>query len=402
MNIYIARQPIYNTEHQIYGYEFLYRDSDTNSFNPAIDGSTATRTLISNLINEFGVEAMTNGRYAFVNFTKELLMTNFPFLLDRDRFIIEILENVSLDDTMLKQLKKLKTGSYKIALDDYTGGAENEQFESIEILKVDFMATTPQERQDIALLHKGRRVLLAEKIETEAEYNSAVEMGYTLFQGYYFSRPVPFSKPVTQITSTTCNILWEEMQRPVPSFDKLADIISKDVDLMYKFLTKANTMAYYRGARVTDIRQAIMRMGLAEIRRWVIMILVNDIMGKGNADRTRTALTRGSFAEKLIEKTSHKNEKENAYLACMFSVIEADVQSNLLILLDKFGISCNVSNALLGTPGFLTDLLHFILAYEAGDWDHVSDFVKRNRLDEKWVVRQYMNAITYAEQTFPG
>lgn len=85
----MARQPIYNTEHQIYGYKFLYRDSDTNSFNPAIDGSTATRTLIFNLINEFGVEAMTNGRYAFVNFTKELLMTNFPFLLDRDRFILK-------------------------------------------------------------------------------------------------------------------------------------------------------------------------------------------------------------------------------------------------------------------------------------------------------------------------
>lgn len=400
MNIYIARQPIYDTERRLFGYEFLYRDSHVNSFNPDIDGSAATRTLISNLVNEFGVETMTGGRYAFVNFTRELLMTHFPFLLDNTRFIIEILENVILDQNMLKRLQNLKAKGYKVALDDYVGGAEEEQLESIEILKVDFILTTPPERKEIARRYRGRINLLAEKVETEEEFNSAVGMGYTLFQGYYFSKPVPFSKPVTQVAADTCSLLWDEMRRPSPRFDKLAAIISKDVDLMYKFLTKASTLKYYRGDRVTNIHNALMRIGLMEIRRWVIMILVNDITGKGNSDRTKLALVRGCFGEKLMAKTSHKNLTEEAYLAGMFSVIEADIQSDLILLLEKLDISPQVSGALLDQPGFLTDLLHFIYSYEAGEWDHVSAFINQTGLDEKWVVNQYMKSISYAEQAF--
>lgn len=400
MNVYIARQPIYDKERQLYGYEFLYRDSDVNSFNPDIDGSAATRTLISNLINEFGLELMTGGHYAFVNFTRELLTTDFPFLLDNKQFVIEILENIALDDSLLLQLQKLKSKGYKVALDDYVGGALENQLESVELLKVDFMQTTLSDRHAIASCYKERLVLLAEKIESEEDFNSAVDMGYTLFQGYYFSRPVPFSKPVTQIASATCSLLWEEIRRPCPNFHRLADIILKDVDLMYKFISKANSLIYYRGNRVTDIHNALVRMGIIEIRHWVIMIIVNDITGNGNSERTKLALMRGTFAEKIASKIGGKTRKEEAYLAGMFSVIETDMKSDLFMLLDKLMVPSQVSDALLGKSGLLTDLLHFVYAYEAGDWEQVCGFVTALGLNEKWVVKQYMDSINYAEQTF--
>ncbi len=214
MNIYIARQPIYDKDRHLYGYEFLYRDSSTNSFNPAMNGTAATRTLVSNLINEFGVDAMTGGHYAFVNFTRDLLTSNFPFLLNSRQFIIEILENVTLDNALLPHLEKIKSKGYKIALDDYVGEAHESGLAAVDILKVDFMQTTPGERQDIAGRHRGHVTLLAEKIETEEEFHSAQAMGYTLFQGYYFSKPVPFSKPVAQVASATSSLLWEEIRRP--------------------------------------------------------------------------------------------------------------------------------------------------------------------------------------------
>lgn len=402
MNIYIARQPIYDQDRRLYGYEFLYRDSHVNSFNPDIDGSTATRTLVSNLVNEFGLDTMTGGLYAFVNFTRDLLMTQFPFLLDNSRFIIEILESVKLDESLLFHLEKLQDKGYRMALDDYTGGAQDIHLESIEILKVDFILTPPQKRREIALRHKGRRTLLAEKVETEEEFNDAIAMGYTLFQGYYFSKPVPFSKPATQVASNTCLLLWEEMRRPYPRFDKLADIISKDVDLMYKFLSKASTLQYTYGSRITDIRNALVHIGLMEIRRWVIMILINDITGKGNSGRTKLALVRGSFGEKLAEGTTAKNLATDAYLAGMFSVIETEFQSELMLVLEKLNISSHVSDALLGRPGILTELLHFIYAYERGEWDDVSAYIAKMGLDKEWVVKQYMHSISYAEQVFSG
>lgn len=400
MKVYIARQPIYDKYRRLYGYEFLYRDSDINSYNENIDGTAATRTLVSNLVNEFGVDKLTGGHYAFVNFTRELLMTSFPFLLDRSCFVLEVLEDIDLDPAMLERLRELKAKGYKVALDDYVGGFTNEQMESVDILKVDFKQITPAYCRKIASVHGNGPMLLAEKVETEEEFNHAVEIGYSLFQGYYFSKPVPFSKPVTQVTAATCIRLWEEIRRPSPRFNYLTDIIVKDVNLMYKFLFKINTLGYYRGNRVTKIHNTLVRMGLLEIKRWILMILVNDIVGRGNLDRTKNALMRGSFMERLAEKIGYPNYSEEAYLTGMFSVIEADIQSDLIILLKKLQVSDMVYDAVLGKPGILTDLLNFVVTYELCEWEKVSESINHWNLDEGWVVKQYLTSVRYAEKTF--
>ena len=286
-------------------------------------------------------------------------------------------------------------------MDDYTGEDNKDRLISVsDILKVDFRLTDKKVQKTIAQKYKDSKILLAEKIETEEEQKWAVDNGYSLLQGYYYSKPVLLSKEKTEIALTTYMRLLKEFSKPDTDFTKLAEIIMMDVNLSYKFLMRVNTLQYGGKYRVKTVKQSLVRMGLIEVRRWTLAILLSDVFGKKDNETAKRALIRGVFAEKLVSLMKRVDLEEEAYLVGMFSTIDITVRDNLENLLKQIKVSDESREALFFRSGILGEVLNFVEDYENGRWDKLNEFMRKNKLKQSKISYVYFEAVKYAEIMF--
>ena len=185
---YVARQPILDRTQKVFGYELLFRDGLENCFRA--DPDVASRSTLDTTLL-FGMNTLCDGKLGFVNCTRDVLLKDLLTLLPPDQTVAEILETVEPGDRVIAACKRLKDAGYLIALDDF---APNDPRTTLcdfaDILKVDFRATKIEERAAlIRQFGKGKRQMLAEKIETPLEFRQARDMGFVLFQGHFFRHP---------------------------------------------------------------------------------------------------------------------------------------------------------------------------------------------------------------------
>jgi EAL and modified HD-GYP domain-containing signal transduction protein len=403
MKVHVARQPIFNAHRELRAYELLYRDNASASFTPGTDGNKATRAVVADAITAFGMNNLTNGKYGFVNFTRPLLMSTLPSLLNPNEFVIEILEDVEIDGELLVKIEDLKRKKYILALDDYIGEVQNDEiFNYVNIVKVDFRQVDEALRAQIAQdLLRREITLLAEKVETEDEFQRAVTNGYTLFQGYYFAKPTVFSKATLDVSSNSFLRVMRELRRPEPNFHDLASIIRNDISLSFRFLNQINSAAYYAGYRTASLDDALVRLGLREISRWVTLLFIRETVNKEMEELARTALVRAVFAEKLAQKIgSRRVSPEEAFTVGMFSMIDAVLDESLSQILEELSMSPEVKEALLGADNLLGRILRFTLLYEAGNWDEAFEISAQEKISLGEVSDYYMGAIAYADSVF--
>ena len=185
----VACQPIFNIRQQVFGYELLYRAAESSQAYDGIDGNLATRKVMETAFSNIGIQELTGGRKAFVNFTEDLLLEEAPCLLSSDILIVEVLETVKPTKEVVNVCRSLRSKGYLIALDDFYYREEYEPLiDCADIIKIDFMATDRRRLPQLVrkLSHAGRKILLAEKIETMADYELAKSLGFSLVQGYFF------------------------------------------------------------------------------------------------------------------------------------------------------------------------------------------------------------------------
>ena len=195
MEHFVARQPIFDLQQNVFAYELLFRAGLDNYFEN-MDGDEATRQVLANTFLLFGINNLTEGKKAFINFTRTVLLNEYALMLPNQITVIEILEDVEPDRNVLEACRKLKKHGYTLALDDFVYHPKFQPLLGLaDIVKVDFLLSGPEDRKKLAddFRPKGIR-LLAEKVETVEDFHQARDWGYTLFQGYFFSRPVILSQ----------------------------------------------------------------------------------------------------------------------------------------------------------------------------------------------------------------
>lgn len=400
MKIYIARQPIYNSDKSLFGYELLYRNSDKN-FYPNVDGDKATRELTYNVLSEFDFNSLTNGKYGFINFTKESLMSDLPLLFNPDNVIIEILEDISLDKELIERIIFLKEKKYTFALDDFVdNGAYDEILPYIDVIKVEYSLLESNMRKKIAEKYKNNKKLIAERIETQEDYKNSIEDGYNLVQGYYFSKPVIISKNRIDIASSTYLRLWREVSKEEPSFDSLANIIKLDAALTYKLLSLMMTPIYYRGHKIDSIKKALVYLGINETKRWIMLIFLRDISSDDNDEFAKTSLIRAIFMEKIIKKLGYNNMSQEAYMLGLLSMIDNILEDDIVSILDTLELSTSIKMALINKEGILYELLECIKEYELSNWEYIDEFNKHYNLNRELISLIYLDSLRYADDMF--
>lgn len=245
MDVLVGRQPILDKRNQTVAYELLFRSGAENRFD-GTDGNVASTAVIANSFLAIGCNRVLGSRLGFINFTRTLLVEGHASLLPKDRVVIEILEDIEPDAEVVEACRKLKDAGYSMALDDV--GAADEQsplHPFVEYAKLDWMALPPDARAPLCAYFRelGLRVL-AEKVETKADFDSAVECGCELFQGFFFAKPEILSARQVPTSKMACLRLLSEIQKPDLNFENLESLVRQDIGLTQKLLFFVNSAAF--------------------------------------------------------------------------------------------------------------------------------------------------------------
>ncbi len=401
MDIFIARQPIFDKHIKVAAYELLYRSGRTNA--ALSGGDSATSSVIINGLLMIGLETLTDKKKAFINFTRNLLVDGTATVFPTETLVVEVLEDVESDPLLLESLKRLKALGYTIALDDYV---ESYVFEDIvalvDIIKVDFLLCDMSEITRIAKRFKGTRVrLLAEKVETQEQFEIAAKLGYTYFQGYFFEKPsIVASKDMQGIKVSHIQIL-KELGGDEPDFSRIAAAIESDLALTYKLLRLVNSAAYHGSSRITSIQQALVRLGMKEIRKWTALIMMRDAGEKKPEELVRASLVRARAMERLAEKVKLGSRKTEFFLLGVFSMIDVIMDRSLADILEELPLDDQIKKALLGEPNVLRKGLDIITAYERADWDSLERLGGMGRgMTDEMLFDSYFEAIKWTQELY--
>lgn len=396
MEVFLARQPIFDLNQNVNAYEILYRSGFKNNFN-GIDGDKASREVIFNTFQTFGIENLTNGKPVFINFTENLINDDTATLFSKDFLVVEILEDVLPNERVIEKSKVLKEMGYKIALDDFVYKPEYEGLiELADIIKIDFLISNREEIEKVSKDLKNRNIeLLAEKVETRKEFEYAKSLGFSLFQGYFFSKPeIVLSKKLQPIKTTFLQLVNKVNENEI-DFNVISKIVSMDLALTYNLLKLVNSAAFGFRYRIESVKHALVALGEREIKKWIYLIVVNS-MGKDQPDElTRLSLIRARFNELIALNTRYSRDSEEFFLVGLFSLLDVILQRPMEEVLDELKVTNRVKNALIHGKGELGIIYKMILFYEIGDWDEFLLHAKELKIEPSIVTNAYMESLLW-------
>lgn len=401
--MYIARQPIFDTAKGVYGYELLFRSSNTSVAYTGTSAESSTAVVLGGLF-ELGVEKIVGDKKAFVNFNYNSLLSNTIELVDPSTLIIEVLEDVEVDSRLMRRLKSLHKEGYRIALDDFAHSVKDFKMVPVaDIIKYDLIATPLNTIQDEVMeALRRKKILLAEKVETEEEFIEARKMGFHLFQGYFFSKPVIVAglkgkKPDISIYRRILNELHSED----PSFQALSEILETDVAVAYRLVnivSKKNEKDIQKG-----LKSALIKMGLADFERWVHIMMLQDLSVNKPDELIRTSLIRSKFGELVAYNCgSLYSRSSEISLMCLFSVLDAMLDLTMEEVMADLSISDDIKDALIKREGPLVSVLKLAESYEKGQWIEIDELSRQIGIDGNHLVNWYMDSINWTERIMSG
>ncbi|MGL1932336.1 MAG: EAL domain-containing protein [Desulfotalea sp.] len=397
MDVFVARQPIFDKKKKIYAYELLFRNSDTNGF-PDIDGDTATTSLLSSSFFTVGIDKIGAGKLVFINFTEDLLLKGTPSLFPQDKLVVEILEDVMPTKAIVDCCKELKKKGYILALDDFVYSKKfDELLQLADIVKVDFILTSLADVETMVkdLKPYGCR-LLAEKVETYEEFNKALELGFELFQGYFFSKPeILKNKDLSSSQINMMQLISEVNTNDYFDVTKLEKLVSTDISVSYKLLNYLNSSHFSRVQPLTSIRQAISFLGFDDFNRFITLIAASGLAEDKPGELIRASIIRARFME-LMAKELDLDGGE-MFLLGLFSMIDAILDQALRKTLKKMPLSENINEALLSRSGNLFNFLRLVETYEKGNKVAFKFALKKVGISDDRISELYLEALEWTD-----
>lgn len=398
MDIFLARQPIFDKKNKIIAYELLFRTGMLNKYN-SVDGDNATIEVIKNTLFNFGIEKIAKNKKVFINFTENILKSNILDLLSPEYVVVEILENIEPTLEIINICKKLKEIKYTIALDDFVFHNKYKSLmEFVDIIKVDFRITKGEERKEVIKKIKNKNIkFLAEKVETIEEFNDAVKYGYSYFQGYYLSKPIVISGKKIPENKIIHMRLLEELNSKDFSLEKVEELIKKDISLSYKLLRIVNSAEFGLKHKVTSIKQALSYTGEIQVKKWLYLVSIKAIGDDRPDFIIFESLARAKFSELIFLKTRFRKDSFNAYLIGMLSLVDVILEKPIDEILEEILVDEEVKSALIGEKnnkyGFLLSL---ILNYEQGKIDKIFELMEYFDISTDELRSSYMEAIEWS------
>jgi EAL and modified HD-GYP domain-containing signal transduction protein len=402
VDVFVARQPIFDRQRRLFAYELLFRSGLTNVFDAA-DGDRASLKVISDSFLRIGLPKITGGKRAFINFTRDTLVKGYATLLPRQLVVVEILEDVEHDPEVLEACRDLKRRGYTLALDDYVCEDWSHPLVPFaDIIKVDFRQARAAARADLPQAVKGRKIrTLAEKIETRAEFDEALRLGYDFLQGYFFSRPMIVSgRDIPGFRLRYLEILREVSQA---QFDlrRVEEIVKHEPSLAYKLMTYINAVAFGFRNRIRSIRQALVLLGEDAVRKWAAVVALAGLAEDQPGELIVTSLVRARFCELLAADTGLDDRAQELFFMGLFSLLDAITGRPMGEVVSDLPLADDVKLGLQGADNRLHDVLGCVLAHERAEWAALSLHAARLGLEERALARLHLDSMAWGTENIP-
>jgi EAL and modified HD-GYP domain-containing signal transduction protein len=370
-DVFVARQPIFNRDLEVVGYELLFRSREAQAI-PSPEGATAS--VVLNAFTEIGLERIVGDRTAWINVSREFVVNGLAQTVPAGKVRLELLEDQLLDEQLIATLAELTGDGYSVALDDFEySEAADPLLELVDVVKLDVLALGREGMQEHATRLKRHGVtLLAEKVETQDDYAFCAELGCELFQGYFFCRPELLRDRGIVASRLSLLEVIAALQDPAVDIAQLERLIARDVSLSFRLLRYINSAFFGLRMEVSSIRQALALLGVQNLRRWATLSVFASIDDKPS-ELTVTALIRGRFSE-LAGQPLNAIQGELFTLG-MFSVIDALMDSPIDEVLASIPFPRDMREALIAHAGDKGILLDCVQALEAGDFDRAHGLI---------------------------
>jgi len=396
--LFLARQPIFDNHLNLFAYELLFRSNQNNQSGiEEIDGDKATSQVITTTFLEFGTERVLSGKLGFINLTRAYITGEIPLPFDQRHVVLEMLEDIEIDDEVIAGIQNLSEQGFTIALDDFIYHPDTlPLIDCADIIKIDLLALTDDElAEHVTILKKHNVKLLAEKVESQEQYQRCKQLGFDYYQGYFFCKPTILDdQPLPDNKLTSMRIL-NDIQRNDIVVEEIETLLKQDPTLSYKLLRYLNSAAFALPKKVESLKQAVLYLGLDTIKSWATIIVFSNVSNKTSDGLLTTALVRAKMSESIASKFDC--DPETAFMLGLFSTADALFNKTMPSLLQSMPITESIKQALQSGEGNLGRLLNFIRVHERG-----SLTVMPQSLDIGQINHAFINATNWAYNTSQG
>jgi EAL and modified HD-GYP domain-containing signal transduction protein len=399
----VAKQPVFDLQGAVWGYELLFRDP---SMAPGLGNKSAQAATSTVMIDGFSLlRPMLRGKQRFlINFTAEFLEQELPQVLPPEICVIEILETVEPTKSVLQGLASLKQQGYLLAVDDYIGQDSLHPFlPLVDIVKVDILelGQNAQIAKIANDLKAYKAMLLAEKVEDHETASFCREQGFSLFQGFFYSKPVVVRGIKLNSSQLTKTRLLALMADKNVDFQQVNDILSTDVALTYRLLNYINSVYFGLPVKVWDVGHAAKLLGMQKLRQW---LFVSALAGLDSSPMSREIVYISAYRAKFLETLAQsvgRNDKglcSKLFLVGLFSMLESLMGVPAEEIFAQLSLEPEVQEVLVGGTGPLALWYDIMVAYEQGLWNEVYALAKTMNISDKQLSKAYIAADQWATE----
>lgn len=392
-NVYLGRQPIFKENLSVIGYELLFR-TGLDTQDSIEDAEQATRDVLYNTFTQLGVNHVVGDHFAFINMPRQL-MIDLP-AIPSDQVVFELNKNIEPDKAIIDACKRIRDQGYQIALDDFC--FQPKMIPLLEIahyVKIDIQQYNAEELQDVVTkLRKYSVLLVAEKIETLAEFEHCKKMKFDFYQGFFLSKPQVITGKKSAADKLAVARLLAELRNPKNRIPEIEKIVSSDPKLSYKLMQVTNSAAFTKSYRIESLHQAILYLGTEKLREWATLLAITSVPSR-SPELMLNAMIRAKMCERFAMDLGKTAEADRYFMVGLFSMLDLLLDQDLASLLEQVNLDSDTKKALLSKEGPMGDVLQDVLNYELAEWD----LLKVEKIEAGTYRIAYLESINWAMDT---
>lgn len=350
--VFIARQKIFDVMGKVFAYELFFRDNATGIDVMPTNIKATSHVIMNTVTNVSTDELLGRDGIGFINVDEKVLISDTLDVLDKKRFILEILETTELTEKVISKIKQYHARGFKIVIDDFNCSGEmirkfSPLFKYIYIIKIDVLNANAEALENfVSKVKKTKVKLLAEKIETKEAYSQYFRMGFDLFQGYYLEKP-----EVVEIDSKeSAQLIILQLAKIIKQDGETAKIesyIKKQPDLSFKLLRFLDNQKIAK-EKIESLTQAITLLGRDKLLRWLMVYLYSEI---STNPASKSILNMSVKRAERMQADAFSADKDKAYLAGMFSLLEAMFETDINDLMKELNMDNEINSLVINKRG---------------------------------------------------
>ncbi|MEP6495082.1 MAG: HDOD domain-containing protein [bacterium] len=396
MEILVARQPVFDRNEQLFGYDLVLR-RPSGAWMP---DDRLPEQLVADTFLGIGIDQVAAGRRAFVTVDRDMLLGGAVRLLPAERVILQLNGEAGADGDMLAACDQLVWAGYCFSVSSpQPEMLPDELLRLAEIVKVDIVHTDPAMLPELAAWLRSYHVrLLALDVRHRKERDTCSGLGFELFEGYSFTAPETLTRRDLPIEHVLTFRLLKMVRDPKTPDAQIEELLRRDVALSYKLLRMVNSAAI-GGRDIWSIGHALRLLGRDQVSRWLGLLLVTDGARDGvRAELMTLSLVRARLCELLAEASGVPRAKGSLFLVGMLSLLDQLLETPMALLADSMELAHDVRVALLHREEYYGAILSLVEAYEHGWWESVDSLTESIGIDPIVLAPLYLNALAWASE----